>query len=117
MLWAGLPVITKRGTNFASRVSESLLKAIGIDELVARDEDDFVELATALINDPARIARLKAHIAEQRFIAPLFDATRFCHHLEGAYVTMADRAKAGLAPDHFDVVALPRDGASFQRAS
>ncbi|MCF1471466.1 hypothetical protein FS763_05945 [Agrobacterium vitis] len=117
MLWAGLPVITKRGTNFASRVSESLLKAIGLDELVARDEDDFVELATALINDPARIARLKAHIAEQRFIAPLFDATRFCHHLEGAYVTMADRAKAGLAPDHFDVVTLPRDGASFQRAS
>ncbi|MGV2108151.1 hypothetical protein ACQZ4X_19010 [Agrobacterium vitis] len=117
MLWAGLPVITKRGTNFASRVSESLLKAIGLDELVARDEDDFVALATALINDPARITRLKAHIAEQRFIAPLFDATRFCHHLEGAYVTMADRAKAGLAPDHFDVVALPRDGASFQRAS
>ncbi|MBF2715989.1 hypothetical protein [Agrobacterium vitis] len=117
MLWAGLPVITKRGTNFASRVSESLLKAIGLDKLVARDEDDFVELATALINDPARIARLKAHIAEQRFIAPLFDATRFCHHLEGAYVTMADRAKAGLAPDHFDVVTLPRDGASFQRAS
>ncbi|MCM2451569.1 O-linked N-acetylglucosamine transferase, SPINDLY family protein [Agrobacterium vitis] len=117
MLWAGLPVITKRGTNFASRVSESLLKAIGLDEVVAQDEDDFVEVATVLINDPDRIARLKAHIAEQRFIAPLFDATRFCRHLEAAYDTMADRARAGLAPDHFDVVALPRDNGSFQRAS
>ncbi|MBB4010370.1 O-linked N-acetylglucosamine transferase, SPINDLY family protein [Allorhizobium taibaishanense] len=117
MLWAGLPVITKRGSNFASRVSESLLKAIGLDELVAMDEDGLVALATDLVNNPARVAQLKNHIADQRFKAPLFDASRFCRHLEIAYEMMAERAKAGLEPDHFDVPALPLDVTGFQRAS
>jgi hypothetical protein len=35
--------------------------------------------------------------------APLFDARRFARHLDKAYEMMAERAKAGLAPDHFDV--------------
>jgi len=107
MLWGGLPVATFRGSNFASRVSESLLNAIGLPELVAEDADGFVALCTALANDPRRVAELKARLAENRFRAPLFDAERFCRHLEVAYRMMAERAQAGLAPDHFDVEALP----------
>lgn len=107
MLWAGLPVLTKRGTNFASRVSESLLNAIGLPELVARDDEDFVALAGALSRDPQRIAALEARIVENRSVAPLFNAERFCRHLETAFAMMAERAKAGLSPDHLDVPARP----------
>ena len=35
-LWAGLPVVTVKGRNFASRVSESLLRAAGIEGLDSR---------------------------------------------------------------------------------
>lgn len=112
MLWAGLPVISKRGQHFASRVSESLLNAMGLPELVAQSDEDFVALGVALARDPKRLAALRAHLAEQRFRAPLFDAERFCRHLESAFETMANRARKGEAPDHFDVPALPtRDGA------
>lgn len=111
MLWAGLPVLAKRGQHFASRVSESLLNAIGLPELIAETDDDFVKLGITLARNPDRIATLRAHLAEQRFRAPLFDSERFCRHLESAFETMASRARNGEEPDHFDVTALPsRDG-------
>ncbi|OLP61473.1 hypothetical protein BJF93_00630 [Xaviernesmea oryzae] len=106
-LWAGLPVLTVKGTNFASRVSESLLTSIGLPDLVAPDQDAFVARAVELAKDRQAIAAYKARIAENRFRSPLFDAERFCRHLEIGYRMMADSAKAGAAPDHFDVPALP----------
>lgn len=113
MLWAGLPVVTRRGTNFASRVSESLLNAIGLPELVAADDRDFVALCTGLVRDAARVARLRRTIADNRFIAPLFDAERFCRHLEAAYGHMVERARSGLPPEPFDVPALAARRAPF----
>jgi predicted O-linked N-acetylglucosamine transferase (SPINDLY family) len=113
-LWAGLPVLTMRGSNFASRVSESLLNAIGLSKLVAETPADFVEMAVGLSNDPAAAAALKATIASNRFTAPLFDAERFCRHLETAYLTMTEWAKTGQPPEHFDVPAMPSRTAPFR---
>lgn len=113
MLWAGLPVITKRGRNFAARVSESLLHAIGLAELVADDDAAFVDLATGLITSPERLANLKVHLNAQRFQSSLFDSERFCRHLERAFEMMVERAKNKEAPEHFDVPALPARHGSF----
>lgn len=112
-LWAGLPQITRKGGHFASRVSESLLKAIGLEELVAADSDEFVTIATELAGDKERLAAVKAKLKENRFSAPLFDSERFCRHLETAFEIMAEKAKAGEDPDHFDVPALPPREAPF----
>ena len=106
-LWGGLPVLTTKGTNFASRVSESLLNAIGLPELVAEDIKAYEDMAVQLAGQPERIAQFKETLATNRYIKPLFDAERFTHHLETAFEMMADRARQGLAPDHMDVPALP----------
>ncbi|MDQ0320642.1 putative O-linked N-acetylglucosamine transferase (SPINDLY family) [Pararhizobium capsulatum DSM 1112] len=113
-LWAGLPVVTKRGSNFASRVSESLLMALGVPELVADGRDGFVELAVRLSGSAEERALLKQTIANNRFLAPLFDAERFCRHLETAYEAMAARGRNRLPPEHFDVPALPARTSSFR---
>ncbi|KQV34695.1 MULTISPECIES: hypothetical protein [unclassified Rhizobium] len=113
-LWAGLPVVTFRGTNFASRVSESLLTALSLPELVADDREGFVELAVKLAGSAEELEPLKRKIAENRFRAPLFDAERFCRHLEAGYQAMAARAKNRLPPEHFDVPALPARTSSFR---
>lgn len=105
-LWGGLPVLTYQGTNFASRVSESLLRAIGLPELVADDEDAYVRAAVDLWARPDLVAELKARLNRNRFLMPLFDSERFCRHLETAYEMMAARARAGQPPAHFDVPAL-----------
>lgn len=105
MLWAGTPVITYRGSHFASRVSESLLTALGLADLVAEDPAAYVDLAVKLANDTAKIEWLRSLIAQNRLSAPLFDTSRFTHHLETAYRMMTARAQIGLPPDHFDVPA------------
>nr|WP_274706822.1 hypothetical protein [Allorhizobium sonneratiae] len=106
-LYAGLPVLTKKGSAFAGRVSESLLKAVSLPEMVAEDGEDFVARAVALARDPAALQTIRATLAERVVIDPLFDSERFTLHLETAYAMMAERARAGLPPEHFDVPARP----------
>ena len=53
-LWCGIPVVSMKGDTFAGRVSESLLHAVGLDELVAGDLADFTSLATELAGDEDR---------------------------------------------------------------
>lgn len=111
-LWMGVPVVALKGTNFASRVSESLLTAIGLDELVARDEQAFVDMAVAMARSPLRRRALKARIEQNRLRLPLFDTERFTRQLEAAFSVMVERAAKGLPPQAFDVPALPpREGA------
>ncbi|MDO9418711.1 O-linked N-acetylglucosamine transferase, SPINDLY family protein [Pararhizobium sp.] len=114
MLWSGLPVVTFKGSHFASRVSESLLRALDMPELVADDREAYVRLCVELASDPARLADIRRRIAENRFTAPLFDTERFTRHLENAFERMVEREKAGLEPDHFDVPALPKRAARFR---
>jgi predicted O-linked N-acetylglucosamine transferase (SPINDLY family) len=106
-LWAGLPVVTVRGKNFASRVSESLLQAVGLGELVAEDFDDYVKLAVRLAHSPAELEGLRRKLLSNRTRMPLFDTQRYTRHIESAFMTMAQRCRRGEAPDHFDVPALP----------
>ncbi|MCO5733013.1 glycosyl transferase [Rhizobium sp. SSA_523] len=115
-LWAGLPVVTLKGTHFASRVSESLLHAVGVPELIAEDENDYVNMAIDLYKNRDRLDGFKTQLEQNRLIEPLFDAERFCRHLETAYRMMAERARQGLGPDHIDVPALPKRGTPFVSA-
>src|SRR5690606_17676928 len=53
-LWAGLPVLTTPGRSFAARVGASLLRAVGMEELIAASPEEYEALALALARDPAR---------------------------------------------------------------
>ncbi|MFN8983710.1 MAG: glycosyltransferase, partial [Alphaproteobacteria bacterium] len=104
-LWAGLPVLTQIGQGFAGRVAASLLKAVGLPEMITRDAAAYEALAIALGRDPARAAALKAKLAAAIPTAPLFNTPRFTRHLEAAYRMMWQRHAAGLAPEGFAVPA------------
>jgi predicted O-linked N-acetylglucosamine transferase (SPINDLY family) len=99
-LWAGLPLLTLSGEIFASRVAGSLLRAVGLPELVTHDEEAYEATAVALLHEPARLAALRRRLVEGRLEHPLFDSARFTAELEALYLRMAERARAGLAPDH-----------------
>lgn len=107
LLWAGVPVVTYKGTHFASRVSESLLGALGLSELVADGPQGYIGMVRALAADAESRRAIRAKIEARRDSAPLFDTDRFTRHLERAFEMMADRARAGLPPDHLDVPPLP----------
>ena len=102
-LWAGVPVITARGRHFASRVSESLLNAMDLPELVGDDADGMVRIARRIGTDTPYRDALRARIAANRLSAPLFDTARFTRDFETAIGLMVDRHRSGQAPDHMDV--------------
>jgi predicted O-linked N-acetylglucosamine transferase (SPINDLY family) len=105
-LWAGLPLVTCTGQSWASRVGASLLHAVGMPDLIAADLAGYKALALALAADPARRAALRARLVAARDTAPLFDAAGFARGLEKAYRHMAERHRAGEAPQAFDVASV-----------
>ena len=87
-LWAGLPVLTRTGETFASRVAASLLRAIGLPELITATESEFEELAVELAHNPQRLQALRQRLQQNRPTAPLFDCASFTRHLESAYTAI-----------------------------
>jgi len=107
-LWAGLPVLTCLGETFAGRVAGSLLRAVGLPELVTHSHADYEARARELATQPERLAALRRKLAANRSTYPLFDTVRFTRHIEQAYAMMHERSQAGLAPEHMMVESRPR---------
>jgi len=104
-LWSGLPLLTRSGESYISRVGASLLTAVGLPELVTRSQDEFEELAVRLAGDEDRLRQLQQRLAASRASSPLFDTPRYARHLEAAYIAMFERHRSGLPPADIEVVA------------
>jgi len=102
-LWAGIPVVTAKGCHFASRVSESLLNAMNLPELVARDSDEMVKIAARIGTNARYRKQLRKKVAENIAVAPLFDTGRFTRNFETAIGMMVDASRAGGPLAHLDV--------------
>ena len=104
-LWAGLPVVTCPGSSFASRVAASLLRAVGLPELIANSSDAYESLALSLALKPDRLAAVRQKLAGNLLTHPLFDTGLFARHMEAAYAQIWQRHCAGLPPEHIQVPA------------
>jgi protein O-GlcNAc transferase len=102
-LWAGVPVITARGQHFCSRVSESLLNALELPELVGSDHDDMVRIAKRIGTDTEYRAAARNKAAGNRLTAPLFDTARFTRDFETAIEMMVQQQRSGAVNQHIDV--------------
>jgi len=102
-LWAGLPVLTCKGQAFAGRVGASLLRAVGVPELVVSSLPEYEALALKLALEPDFLSQLRAKIARNRDTCPLFNTQRFVRHIEAAYATMWETWQRGEAPQSFRV--------------
>jgi protein O-GlcNAc transferase len=106
-LWAGLPLLTCMGNTFAGRVGASLLRAVGLPELVASSLTEYEAIALSLARDPQAMARVTTKLAGNRSTQPLFDTARTTHNLETAYTTMWERTQRGEPPESFTVTDAP----------
>ncbi|MBT0667902.1 tetratricopeptide repeat protein [Novosphingobium profundi] len=102
-LWAGLPVLTLTGRQFAARVATSLLHAADLPELACASAADYEASALALARKPERLQELRARLAARRLHCPLFDTAAYVARFERALEAMHARHLAGEAPDHFEV--------------
>jgi len=90
-LWMGLPLLTCTGQTFASRVAGSLLHALGMDDLITDNLDDYRQKALQLSSDADLLASIKQRLLQSRDSAPLFDTGRFAQDLEHCYQTVWQR--------------------------
>jgi predicted O-linked N-acetylglucosamine transferase (SPINDLY family) len=97
-LWAGLPLLTCRGTTFPGRVAASLLGAIGMAELVTDSLEDYEVLAIRLARNVDELNNLKQKLAQNRLTTPLFDTDLFRKNIELAYTAIWEARKKGEAP-------------------
>jgi len=102
-LWAGLPIVTRLGATFLGRVSASLLRAVGLPELVTGSAEDYEALALKLARERPLLDAIRQKLAHNRLSAPLFDTDRFRRHIESAYATMVEIRRRGEAPRSFSV--------------
>jgi protein O-GlcNAc transferase len=85
-LWSDVPVVTKLGEGFAARVAGSLLRAVGIPELVTNDEYHYEALALELAKNSEMLLEVKKKLRTNRLSYPLFDSERYTKHLEYGYL-------------------------------
>ncbi|RDI54836.1 putative O-linked N-acetylglucosamine transferase (SPINDLY family) [Microvirga subterranea] len=105
-LWAGLPVITCLGDAFAGRVAGSLLRAVGLSELVTPNLQDYEELALKLATQPEMLRAIKGKLSRNRISTPLFDIERYTRNLERAYEHMVEIWQSAQMPKAFSVADL-----------
>ena len=99
-LWAGVPLLTYPGESFASRVAASLVRTVGLPELIAGSPSQYEETAVELAADPVRLGQLRRKLALRD--TSLFDTEHYTRKLEAAYETIYERHHSGSSPAHIN---------------
>lgn len=92
-LWMGLPVLTRSGRAFASRMAGSLLSSLGLDELITEGFAEYEELAVKLATDRQRLQDLTKRLGKARDDGPLFDMKAQARKLEDLLFRVADQKR------------------------
>jgi predicted O-linked N-acetylglucosamine transferase (SPINDLY family) len=87
-LWMGVPVVSLAGKRPVSRAGLSQLSNLGLPELVAHSEDEYVEIATRLGSDRLRLAEMRRTLRARMEGSVLMDAPHFARKIEQAYRAM-----------------------------
>lgn len=83
-LWMGVPVVCIKGERHASRVSSSVIKTLGVNELVAADQQQYVNIACDFANNLEGLAVLRDELRPRMSQSPLLDGREFTRKFESA---------------------------------
>ena len=87
-LQLGLPIITLIGKSFVSRMGYALLKSIGLEQLAAKNNQEYVGAAVMLASNLAHLAELRSGMKKRLASSTLCDELGFTQSLEHAYRDM-----------------------------
>ena len=116
-LYMGVPVVTRMGESLGERFGASLLTNLGLTELVAGSEAEYVERAVSLAKDAETLALLHANLRTMMERSPLMDAARYLSSMEAGYRAIwAAHCARCAAPPEPSLHALAKKMGAFQRA-
>ncbi len=81
-------MVSLSGETYVSRYGGSGLVTLGLQELIARTPEQYVEIAGALAGDVDRLRQLRATLRDRMAASPLLDFAGFTRNLEAAYRKM-----------------------------
>jgi predicted O-linked N-acetylglucosamine transferase (SPINDLY family) len=87
-LWMGVPVITLPGKTAAGRAGVGILSTVGLPELIATSEDDFVRIAIELARDEPRRTEYRSTLRDRMKKSAMMDGKGFARKMENAYRQM-----------------------------
>ena len=87
-LWMGVPTITLRGDRHASCVGASILTQVGLEALIAENEDGYIEKAVAVAKDTHRLEDLRQNMRDRLKKSSLCDAKGFSANMGMAFRDM-----------------------------
>jgi predicted O-linked N-acetylglucosamine transferase (SPINDLY family) len=86
-LWMNVPVLVLAGTMHIGRVGASLLNNVGLPQLVAQSEDEFVQIAAKYANNIPALTGLRTGLRERLRASPLMDGPQFAQDFAAALRT------------------------------
>ena len=84
-LWMGVPVITLRGDRHSARVGASILTRVGLSELIAEDENQYLQIGIELASDLDRLGKFRTSLRRRMQRSPLSDGRSFTRTLEDTF--------------------------------
>ena len=91
ILWTGCPVVTKATESFGSRVAAGQMDCLGLPELIAKTEEEYVKLAVRLGNDPSYRKEMRDKVWKQRTESDLFSVDNYALNFERVFFKMAEK--------------------------
>jgi len=88
-LWMGLPILTRSGRSYISRMAGSLLNAVGLPDLITFSLAEYEERAVQIGQNPGRAVSYKRYLREQGRQSALFDIPALVRNLEGEFEQLA----------------------------
>jgi predicted O-linked N-acetylglucosamine transferase (SPINDLY family) len=84
-LYMGVPVVAKLGSGPAARVAGATIKAIGLDDWVADDDDGYIAIAERFAAEPAYLEKLRAELPGRIASSAAGNVTLYTQYVEAAY--------------------------------
>jgi predicted O-linked N-acetylglucosamine transferase (SPINDLY family) len=102
-LYTGIPILTKIGKSFTSRVCASILKAVNMSYLITSNEKEYFDLAFEIATNKKLFSKVKLDLKNNIETSALFNIKKYVQNLESGYeIALKNKVKNDKV-DHIDV--------------
>jgi predicted O-linked N-acetylglucosamine transferase (SPINDLY family) len=88
---AGLPMVTMMGNSFASRVAASIYSSINMNELIAKDKNEYEKIAVELGTNKEKLTNLKNKIKTKTKECISINSIELTKNLENVYIKISKK--------------------------
>jgi len=86
--WMGVPLLTKKGNNFYSRIGTSINKNLNMEDWIANDEKDYIVKAISKTSDLEKLFKIKKELRNKFLKSPLSNTSQYVKHFENCLNSM-----------------------------